>query len=402
MYNLTVGLQNKIRLFRIFAFVHSLNFYLPIQLIYFYFATQSYSLAAALAAIIIVCSALSEIPTGIFSDIVGRKQTHILATVLNAVSLGFYAIGFHNLWFLVIGALIEGVSTALYNGNTQAYLHNILSENNLENQYHHYYGSVNAVATIASFIAALFCGFLASKTLPLLMWASVVPQVIAIFIAFSMPAVRTVNSNTLVGLWSHLKGVIKEIRGNVNLQLLSISKILGNGAGLTAYQFQALVITAFWPLWAVGIARALQEVINVPGFYIAGKIIKKFGEIKVLIFGTEQSVLSNIIAAVFPSVLSPIFIASSGFLYGPSDTAEQTLFQKEFSDKQRATIASFNSFVGSLYFAAVSISVGIFANHFGPVSALLLTQLLFVPTIVLQWVLFKRLKKHSPEATSIS
>ena len=272
-------------------------------------------------------------------------------------------------------------------------MHNLLSREGLEGDYHTFYGKVSSFATASASGTAFLTGTLASVSFSLVMWATVVPQIIALFIGLFLPEVKKFEGQTS-NIFIHLKEAFSELRKNVNLRYLSLSGILGNGAGLTASEFHPTVVYAVWPLWAVGMVRAFAELICVPGYYFAGKIIKRFGAINISLFGTIQSWLSNIIAAVFPSVLSPVFISSSAFLYGPADTANESLLQKEFTEKHRATIASINSFFGKIYFSVVAFGVGIFADQFGPFKALLLTQILFVPTIILKFLLFRRINQE--------
>ncbi|MDP2632190.1 MAG: MFS transporter [Candidatus Curtissbacteria bacterium] len=383
-----MGLGGNIRLLAIFNFFRSFNFYLPIQLVYFSKVTGSYSLAASVISAALISSAALEVPTGIFSDLIGRKKTIVLGTLCAIVAVTLYAIGAHY-WYLLIGALFEGASKSFFSGNNDAYLHNILAEEGKENEYHHYYGKINSALTLASSTAALASGFLANISFALLMWASVIPQIASLIVSFQLGETKKFHGESS-NVYQHLKEALGAIKSNYNLRMLSLSTILGNGAGLTAYQFQSVVINSVWPLWAIGIARALQEWGGIPGFYYAGRLINRFGALKITLFATIQSWLSNIIAAVFPSFFSPLFISSSAFFYGPSDTAIKSLLQSEFSEKQRATIASLNSLAGSIYFAIVAFGVGLFANQFGPFKALLLTQLLFTPCIFLQWVLFRK------------
>jgi len=66
-------------------------------------------------------------------------------------------------------------------------------------------------------------------------------------------------------------------------------------------------------------------------------------------------------------------------LYGAGDTASQHLLQKEFTERQRATIASVNSFGNSITFAVSLYACGLIANAHGPFAALLATQAFLIP-----------------------
>lgn len=384
-----MSLKRDIKLFQLFNFFGNFNFYIPIQLVYFQHVTGSFALATGIVSVATLSTAFWEVPTGIFSDFVGRKKTMILGSISAIIGTTLYALGF-NYWMLLVGAGFQGLAQAFFSGNNNAYLHNLLSKEGLEEDYHTFYGKVSSFGIAAASGTAFLTGTLATISFSLVMWATVIPQVIALLIGFFLPEVKNIRGEGNV--FAHLKNALSELRRNVNLRYLSLSGILGNGAGMTASEFHPAVVYAVWPLWAIGMVRAFAELVCVPGYYFAGKIIKKFGAINISLFGTIQSWISNIIAAIFPSVFSPVFISSSAFLYGPSDTANESLLQKEFTEKQRATIASLNSLVGKIYFSILALGVGLFADQYGPFKALLLTQVLFTPTIILKFLLFKRMK----------
>jgi MFS family permease len=383
-------LAKKIRLFSVFNFFQSFNFYIPIKIIYFSHLTNDYALATSIISVVFISSALFEIPTGLFSDLIGRRKTIIAGLLFTIAAYVLYALGF-NYWILIIGALLEGAARSFFSGNNDAYLHNLLSEEGIEGQYHDYYGKVNAYLSFASSTAALLSGFIANWSFTYFMWLNIIPQVISLYICWLMPETRFIKNET-TNIYAHLKEAILEFKNNINLRLLSLSSILGSGPGLSAAEFHAAVIGSVWPLWAIGIAKAIQEWLVIPGFYFSGWVNKRFGAMNIVLFGSIQSWLGNIIAAVYPSVLSPLFIAQGTILYGPSTTAEQSLLQKEFTDKQRATMASLNSLATSIYFGIVAFGVGLFANKYGPFNALLLTQIIYIPSLFITWMLFKRIK----------
>ncbi len=81
-------------------------------------------------------------------------------------------------------------------------------------------------------------------------------------------------------------------------------------------------------------------------------------------------------------------------LYGAADTANQKLLQKEFTEKQRSTIASLNSLGNAISFSIVLYIVGIIANNYGPFIALLSTQIFLIPSAYFKFKLISRIKKQ--------
>jgi len=213
----------------------------------------------------------------------------------------------------------------------------------------------------------------------------------SLFVAILLPEIKVIKSETS-NIYAHLKDSFNEIKGNINLRYLSLASIFG-GAGGAAYEFHAAVFGAVWPLWAIGIARALQELTCTVSYYFSDKIIKKFGALNTSIFQTVFSWLGSAIAVVVRSVASPFFIISGFILLRASDTAYQTLQQKEFTDKQRATIASLNSLGSSIYFTFVMYVAGFVANRYDTFIGLLTTQIFFIPVIYYRLKLFFHVRK---------
>ncbi len=389
VYSIHMG--KNIRLFNLFSFFSSLDFYIPIKVVYFHQVTNSYSTASTIISAVWIFQALLEVPTGIFSDLIGRRKTIILGAACSVIAYALYATS-HNFWLFILGSFFEGASRSFFSGNNNAYLHNLLSDEQKEAVYHHYYGKLNSVMGVAGFAAALGSGVILGWSLNLFMWINLIPQVVAFILSLGLAETKHQEENES-NIFKHLKDAVQEIRGNINLRYLSLSEMLG-GSGLAAYEYQAAVYAAVWPTWAIGVARAIQEGGVIPGFYFAGKIIDRLGLFKVVSISWITSVLGNILAGLAKSVFSPIFIMLSLPLYGASDTATQKILQKEFTDRQRATIASLNSLGNSVTFSIALYLTGLIANSYGPFVALLATQVFLIPSSYFKIKFLARLRKN--------
>ena len=128
-----------------------------------------------------------------------------------------------------------------------------------------------------------------------------------------------------------------------------MSSIIGFGLGEAGFQFTNVFVATLWPLWAIGIARMLSNVGAAIGFGWSGKLIKKFKAVNILMFEQISSKIISLFSLIFPTIASPALMSITSLLYGPSTVAENSLFQKEFSDKQRATMGSLNSLGRSIF-----------------------------------------------------
>lgn len=385
-------IHKSVTVFGLFNFVNSIDFFAPIRIVYFQQVTGSYLQSASLLAIVWIAAALFEVPTGIFSDFVGRRKTIIFGALCICLAYIFYASRFNYL-VLALGAILQGASIAFYSGNNNAYLYNSLEEKSEEKDFQNYYGKIAALLSSSAFISALLCGIVAGFSFGLLMWLSAMFQIIAFIIALKLPEVTSKRPES-TNIYIHLKEAVREIKGNLNLRYISLASIF-TGAGNAAYEFHAAVFSAVWPVWAIGIARALQELTITVSYFFSGTILKRLGVINVLLYQNVFSWLGTIVAVFVKSALSP-FIIVGGFIFlGVSDTASNTLQQQEFSDIQRATISSLNSLGSSIYFTFVLLIAGYFATKYGPFIGLFTTQMFYIPVIYFRWKLFNRLKSQA-------
>lgn len=381
-------IHKNIKILTWFNFLTDFRFYAPIAIIYFAKVTGSYALGMSIFSTVMIASAVFEVPTGIFSDYIGRKNTVILGSIASISCIALYAIG-GSYWMLFFGALLEGLSRAFYSGNNDALLHDTLSDIGKRDDYHIYFGKTNSMFQFAGAASAALGGLIATWSFPLLMWLSVLPQIAGLFLAFGIaePKKRKGSGN----VYSHLKEAVKYFLKNKKLRILSLSNIVGYSTGEAAYHFQAAFFNTLWPLWAVGLARTISSASAALSFYSAGKAINRFKEIPLLIFGNLFGRFLNLSALLFVSIISPILMASTSLLFGTITVARENLLQKEFTENQRATMGSLNSLATSVFFAIFSLAIGFLADKFGGVKALIIINMLqFIPIF-----LYLKLRRYS-------
>lgn len=380
--------QKNIKLLAWFNFFTDFKLYSPVAIIYFAQVTGSYTLGMSVFSVVMLSSAVLEVPTGVFSDIIGRKRTIVLGALSSTLGVAFYAIGGTYL-FLIIGAILEGLSRSFYSGNNNALLYDTLAETQQETEYHTFLGKTSSMFQVALAISAIVGSVIANWSFAWAIWISIIPQFLCLLIGLKMnePGKHlSASGNVFV----HTKKAIKLFVKNEKIRLLSLASIIGYSLGESSHQFRAAFINMLWPLWAVGIAQALSNVGAAISFYFSGIIIKRFKELKILIFRSIFGPLINIISLIFPTILSPVLMSGTSLLFGVSTTAKENLLQKEFTSAQRATMGSLNSFFGSIAFAVVSLILGLFADRWGPIKALIIIQASLSITIGIYWKLFKK------------
>lgn len=370
-------MSRNIRLFYYFNFFTDFRFYYPIAILYFSQVTGSFALGMSIFSIATVSATVFEIPTGIFSDFLGRKRTIMLGSFTALASVFFYALGGEFL-FLAVGAIFEGVARSFYSGNNSALLYDSLVNQGKVDQYEEISGKTSSMYQLSGGIAAILGGFLGAYSFSLVFWLSTISQLICFGLSFLFIEPKKVSQES-TNIFSHLKEAVLNFKRSYKLRLLSLSDILSYGLGEAQWLFRTAFVALVWPTWALGIAQALANIGATLGFFFAGSFIKKFGRFPLLIFASVYGRIVAYIALIFPNVLSPVLLASGSTFFGTNNVIIGSLMQKEFSAHQRATMGSLNSFAGSLVFAVFAIILGWIGDKVGPIYALIIANTLLLP-----------------------
>lgn len=386
-------MNQNIKLLSWFNFFTDFKFYAPIAVLYFAQVSGSFALGMSVFSIVTISSALLEIPTGIFSDRIGRHKTIMLGSFFALISSIFYAIG-GSFIVLAIGSFFLGLCSAFYSGNNDAFLHDTLAEKNEEHKFGEFYGKISKMSQIALGISAVIGALLLiSGTFTVLVWLSVIPQIICFIISFLFTEPK-VHSKKSGNIYQHLKEAFLGFMHNPKLRLLSLSSIFGYGFGEASFQFQSAIYATVWPAWAIPIAKIISNTGAAISFHFSGKTINRFGALKILLAGNIWGRFITTIAVIHPTVITPLLMSTTSIFFGSTIVAKNSLMQKEFKQEQRATMGSLDSFAGSLFFGVVAFFLGFVADKFSPTQALLLLQLFQMSNIL---VYIKLFKSHSAD-----
>lgn len=385
--------RKNIKLLKVFNFLMGFSLFAPLAIIYFSKISGSYALGASIFGITMLSSAVFEVPTGIWSDQVGRRGTFILGSWARVMAFILYAIGL-SYWWLVAGAVLEGLSRSFYSGNNDAFLHDTLKDDGLEGEYGEHLGKTSSTEQLALGLSALVGSIIATFSFNYLLWLSVLSQFAMLYVSYLFiepKSRRKIDTN----LYAHLSEAAKLFTSNKKLRLLSLTSIINYSFSEMMYQFRAAFIGMVWPLWAVGLANVLSNFGATIGFYYSGNIIKRYKAVNILLFRGFWTKFASFISYGIPSIFSPIILSTSALLFGVGSVVESKLMQAEFSDHQRSTMASLNSFVGNIAFALMSVILGSLADATTPANALFILNLFSLPIIYLYYLLFKNDQKRT-------
>jgi hypothetical protein len=388
--------RHNIQLLGAFNFCNDFRIFAPIVVVYFAQVTGSFALATLLFSIAKVTTSAFEVPTGLFSDVVGRRTTLVLGQIASFGCVACYAFG-NSFALLALGAVLGGVAFAFFSGNNEALLFDTLKGEGEQGGYAEWQGRLSALfqlaLSISAIVAMVALGWLSLRMMFIL---SLAPQALGVVFALLLvepPRSSSIPSNVL----AHLSAAVDGFRRDARLRQVSLAAMLGYALGEAKHMFHPAFFATLWPAWALGLAGALVHGLSALGFRFAGATIGRLGELRVLIGGTGASLILGAGAAAIPTLASPALISLSSLFFGPGMVAQGSLMQKSFSDTQRATMASLVSLGGNIIFAIAVFAIGALADRIGPRFALLTAEFLSIPVAVLYGRLYRATR--APDAT---
>jgi MFS family permease len=365
--------KNNIVLLKLYYLCYNFRLYSVLAVLYFAQITHSYALALSVFSFVQIAQALFEVPLGYISDKFGRSICLKVGAIANLLSVVSYAFGF-SFAILLVGALFEGLNRAAFSGNNDALLYETLKEKNREKQYSHEYGKVNSWLELAGFVSTVMGGILAVYSLSLLFKLSIIPQIMGVLVVLGITEPKTIKT-PMTSMALHLKEALRMYITNLKVRYISLASVIGFAIGESTWSFQAVFYNLFLPTWATSLVMSLNFLTSTISFRLSGRLISRFKAIWVLLYTEIYGRTLYLIALLFPSIASPFLIATASVTYGPSTVAQSSILQKEFTDTQRATMSSINSFVGNCFYALVSVFIGFIADNYGPTRAMLLGQI---------------------------
>ena len=106
--------------------------------------------------------AFFELPSGYFSDKLGRRPTLILAMLVTMI--GYVIMGFaENFWWFVAAEITMGLGGSLASGTDSALLYDSLLQLKRQDRYLKLEGRMYSVATFSEAVAAIFGGWIAAQ-----------------------------------------------------------------------------------------------------------------------------------------------------------------------------------------------------------------------------------------------
>jgi MFS family permease len=317
---------------------------------------------------------LLEIPSGYFADVLGRKRSIVVGTILGVVGMSWYsmAAGF---WQILIAEIVLGMGSSFISGADTALLYDSLIEVGRSDQYKKCEGTGSALGNLSESAASIIGGILAgiSIRLPFYLEAGVLLCAVPVSLSLVEPAVhsggrRKASVRDIVGV------VVYAMHGHAVVKWLILFSATVGASTLTMVWFtQPLFGAAGLPLQWYGVVWAAFNV-SVAVFSLnAHRIERVIGERTGRVLMVLLAAVGYFLLGTWQTLsLLPVLLLYY-FVRGMNGPLLSDAINRCIPSDIRATVLSVNALAGRLIFSAVGPVAGWVCDKAGLGKALVMS-----------------------------
>jgi MFS family permease len=336
---------------------------LPILTIYYQQKNLNFIQINSLWGIITGAIFLTEIPTGLIADKIGRKFSIIISLSLQLIGEILFLFAQNYLFFIII-SIIAGIGFAFQSGCSQALVYDSLKEQKREKEMKKAVGGIGAFFQSGHVLGALASSFIVSQitqtriTLAILL--TIVSVGISLLISFLLkePKEKYKHSEkNPLEIISQSFALIKQSSSLKRIILLGIftTPFAGYLRNFHPPYFQLAGISPYW----LGLTLGMGGIVAALASKYAYKIEEIFGTEKGMFLATSLPGLLYIAMALFihPIVAVILFISNFGSM-SLQDPLFADYYNVHIKSKIRATVLSTINMFSSIYIALMGLAIG--------------------------------------------
>ncbi|SMO38442.1 Major Facilitator Superfamily protein [Saccharicrinis carchari] len=331
-----------------------------------------------------------EIPSGYLADVLGRRKTLIIGSVLGTLGFLVYSTTSGFYWFLV-AELILGVGQSFVSGADSAIMYDSLKHMRRENEYVKYEGRNFTVGNYSEALAGLLGGTLAAINIryPFMFQTAIAFMAVPASIMLVEP-MRSVRSRK-PGLKDILNVVWYATVKNAKLRYnLVYSSILGTATLTMAWMYQLYLNDIGFTEYAIGATHTVLNLIvgttTLFAYKIEARLKPKMTIWLTSIIITGSYIISGFVDSAWILPILAIFYFSRGI----ATPVLKDYINRITSDNMRATVLSIRSLIIRAFFAVIAPFVGYLSDHYTRAYSLKVIGIVFTVLVGSSIFLFLR------------
>jgi predicted MFS family arabinose efflux permease len=345
-------------------FFATLYFYIPVYTLYLQSNDLNYVQVNSLWGIIVATMFLTEVPTGIVADRIGRKRAINVALGLQVLGEVIFLLG-ENYWTFALAAAIGGLGFAFSSGATEALMYDSLKTQGRQNEMTKAMGFLSAAKRSANLVAfsigGIFVATLTQERFAMAIAATASAVFAGWLVSFTLrePPVDDDDGKRKGSLTLLTDGLalLRDDRTFRRLVLLAVATVPFIDYLMNLYQprFVDIGVPSIW----LGLALALASGLSIVGARYAYWLEARFGtRTSLLLVTVLPGVLYLVLAAiVLPALAVLVFIV----LYGSMSLKDPVFsghLNRHIESSNRATVLSLVAMGSGIYVALLGLVIG--------------------------------------------
>lgn len=369
-----MAIRRNLYLFNLHHFCAGLWLFSALAIIYFEQITGSYALAMLAFSMVNLSQSLMEVPCGVISDRIGRKQTMVMSAMILFINMLFWAAAgsLNQPWMLYAGSVLRGIGLALISGTGTAMIFETLADIKKKKIFDKIYSRASGYHQLGLVISALTATVVTYYfSILALVWLSILPAFAKIIIALLMIEPKN-NFEKGISPLAQVKKSINLLVKKKKLRNYSLLKMFDGALIMSIFRFENLYYQMLIPIYLINIVRMIQHSIGCVSFWII-PWVRNLGMLRLLYLSSFGNALVRLIGLAMNNALTPFFTASQNLFFGIGSTAQETLLQKEYHKSLRATMSSITDLFGGIIVAILGYALGLLADYSNPRMALFIS-----------------------------
>lgn len=334
-----------------------------------------------------------EIPSGYLADVIGRKRTLLIGSILGFSGFLTYSLS-GGVWGFLLAEVILGFGQSLISGADSALLYDSLLDMRREKEYIKFEGRITSIGNGAEALAGILGGLLAGISLRTPYIAQTGIALIAVPAAFFLIEPVRHGIKPLLKFRDILQVVKYSLFINRELKRnIFFSALIGTATLTMAWFVQPVFLELKIPIEGFGLLWTLLN-LTVGLFAAIAHWLEKKLDMAGTIILIAVSIPAGYIALSFNLTYTGIFIL---FLFyavrGFATPVLKDYINRLTESNVRATVLSVRNFIIRLNFALIGPFLGWYTDHYTLAQAFLLAGIIFMCLSLLTMFFFLRARR---------
>lgn len=313
-----------------------------------------------------------EIPSGAFSEAIGKKKAIIFANITIVAAMSFL-IFFPSIYSLIITAFLFPIGVSLNSGNLPAIMYEILKKNQKESEYLEIASKGHSINLLMAVIASAIGGYLANINIiiPVIIdTICIIGSTVSIYYFIDTPKedhVKKINFKAVKEGYFNIINSIKEVKSNaylfVTIGLASVifaytrSSYMTYQPLLESFKFNKADIGYFFSFF--GVVSALFAYLNKRiNHFFSGQNHMEYFFIFLVVISMGMAYYQSMVTLVMTILVQQVIRGLSPTFFSMSIN---NLIKE---DNNRVTVLSIVNFMNSLFCTIFILCVGFLSEKF--------------------------------------